>query len=360
MNGRLPRGSFGARAREPWICGPYRIYEAFASGGMATVHVGERVSLERLSHAVAVKRLHPHVAVEPCIAAMLVSEARLMAHIRHPNVVAILDVIEDEGDVMVVMELVDGESLAQVLRLSPPTEPFPLPIAAGIATQMLQGLHAAHEARDEANAPLGIVHRDVSPQNILLGRDGVVRVIDFGVAKAASLTVTTEDGRLKGKIPYMAPEQLLARAVDRRTDVYAAGIVLWEMVTKRRFHEPGADYRKIVSWVEGTERPAPPSSLREGVPYALDEVIQRALEREPLGRYATATEMADAIARATSVAEPRELARWFASRLAGPIVAGRVRAAADGGDRTLSATNERGRPPRRWRRRGRRLRDGGL
>jgi eukaryotic-like serine/threonine-protein kinase len=184
-------------------------------------------------------------------------------------------------------------------------------IASSIVTGALAGLHAAHEAKSEQGEPLQIVHRDVSPQNILVGADGVTRVLDFGVAKAAWRAQTTREGQVKGKISYMAPEQIMRETVDRRCDVYAAALVLWETLTSKRLFtgdNPGA----IVASVLQTRVKAP-STLAPGVPSALDELVMRGLSHDPAARFATAAEMAEALERAVTPATPREVGLWVRS-----------------------------------------------
>src|SRR5262249_50884483 len=160
---------------------------------------------------------------------------RLAARIRHPNVVPTLDVVALGAELFLVMEYVDGESLSRLFKTAfSRGDRVPTRIAASIAAEVLYGLHAAHEAHSENGEPLSIVHRDVSPHNVLVGRDGIARVVDFGVAKAAVRSQTTQDGNLKGKLSYSAPEQLLKETVDRRVDVFAASVVLWEALTGTR------------------------------------------------------------------------------------------------------------------------------
>src|ERR1700722_19538002 len=202
---------------------------------MATVHLGRLLGHVGFARTVAIKRLHPKFAQDPDFVSMFLDEARLAARIRHPNVVPTIDVVATSGELFLVMEYVQGESLARLVRISRDKDTLISPnVVTTIMAAVLQGLHAAHEARDERGDPLGIVHRDVSPQNILVGTDGMARVLDFGVAKAAGRIQTTRDGQLKGKLGYMAPEQIQGREVDRRTDVYAAGVVLWEVLTRQR------------------------------------------------------------------------------------------------------------------------------
>lgn len=189
------------------------------------------------ARTVAIKRLHAQFAHDPTFVAMFLDEARLAARLRHQNVVPILDVVAQDGELFLVMEYVHGESLSRLVRLQgfAGVEPS---IAVGIMVGALHGLHAAHEARGEDGELLGLVHRDVSPQNILLGVDGVARLLDFGIAKAAGRMQTTEEGVLKGKAAYMAPELLLGEPADRRGDVWAASVVLCRCSRAELFSSP--------------------------------------------------------------------------------------------------------------------------
>src|SRR5580658_1265694 len=218
----------------PRMVGRYALYEKIASGGMATVHIGRLLGPVGFTRTVAIKRMHPQFTGDPEFVSMFLDEARLAARIRHPNVVSTLDVVAMNGELFLVMDYVPGESLARLVRgATLRGERIPPAIAATIMVGVLHGLHAAHEARNDRGEPLEVVHRDVSPQNILVGIDGVSRVLDFGVAKAVGRLHTTRDGQLKGKLAYMAPEQLRG-TTTRLTDVYAASIVLWEALTSKR------------------------------------------------------------------------------------------------------------------------------
>ena len=291
------------------VVGRYSIHAEIAHGGMATVHVGRLMGPVGFSRTVAVKRLHAQFAKDPEFVAMFMDEARLAARIRHPNVVSIIDVVAEQGELLLVMDYIQGESLSRLLRgvrrQGPGLAP---PIAGKIITEVLGGLHAAHEARNERGNPLGIVHRDVSPQNILVGVDGVSHLIDFGVAKAVGRVQSTRDGQIKGKLAYMAPEQIRGGVVDRRTDVYAISAVLWEaLVGQRLFKGDEANLMYAVLTVPI----APPSSINPKIPEALDAVVRKGLQKKPENRYATALEMADALEAAVTPASSREVARWM-------------------------------------------------
>ncbi|MCU0690298.1 MAG: serine/threonine protein kinase [Polyangiaceae bacterium] len=226
------------RGRAPEFVGRYAICDELAQGGMATVHVGRLLGAVGFSRTVAIKRLHAPFAKDPEFVAMFIDEARLAARVRHPNVVSIIDVVAMQGELFLVMDYVHGESVAKLIRAETKQGRRINPrVAAKVASDILAGLHAAHEATNERGEPLGIVHRDVSPQNVLIGTDGIARVIDFGVAKAAGRLQHSQGGRLKGKLAYMAPEQVAGLDVDRRADVHASAAVLWELLTGRRLVE---------------------------------------------------------------------------------------------------------------------------
>ncbi|OJY21793.1 MAG: hypothetical protein BGO98_02960 [Myxococcales bacterium 68-20] len=289
--------------------GRYELHGAIARGGMATVYVARMSGAAGFSRTVAVKRLYPHLAADPTFAGMFVDEARLAARIRHPNVIDTLDVVADGGELFLVMAFVLGETLARMVRAATAQSiRLPAPVVSSIVIGALEGIHAAHEATDEHGQPLGIVHRDVSPQNILVGRDGIARVIDFGVAKAAGRRQETEGGELKGKLAYMAPEQLTRQAVDRRCDVFAMGAVLWEALTGRRLFA-GEDAASTLYSVLN-EPIMPPSSVCSDLPLALDGVVLRALHRDPSMRFPTAREMALAVEMACPPASPRQTGEW--------------------------------------------------
>jgi serine/threonine-protein kinase len=275
---------------------------------------------------VAIKRLHAQLAKDPDFAAMFLDEARLASRIAHPNVVDVLDVLADKGELFLVMPYVHGDSLAHLLgRARADGSVVPLEVAGSIMSGVLQGLHAAHEARSEKGAPLHLVHRDVSPQNVLVGADGVVRVIDFGVAKAVGRARVTRDGTIRGKIAYMAPEQLQGEEVDRRSDVYAAGVVLWELLTGRPLFAADSDAATLTRALH--HRAPRPSTMGAHVPAALDEVVLRATERTRSRRFATAREMASALEAAMATASAARVAEWV-DELASDVLGARAAAIA--------------------------------
>jgi eukaryotic-like serine/threonine-protein kinase len=232
----------------------YELFDAIASGGMATVHLARMKGGVGFSRMVAVKRLHPNFAKDVQFRAMLIDEARLVSRIRHHNIVQTLDIVALDDELFLAMDYVHGSSLASCLNTSlKRNEDVPLPVIGAIICETLHGLHAAHNARGETGQPLGIIHRDVSPQNILVGADGVTRVIDFGVAKAEGQSSSTRDGELKGKLTYMSPEQLQSQTLTPASDVYAVGVVLWELLAMRKLFDadtPVGNLHRIISTLQ--------------------------------------------------------------------------------------------------------------
>jgi serine/threonine-protein kinase len=302
--------------------GRYVMYDEIAAGGMATVYFGRLRGERGFSRTVAIKRLHPQYARDPEFVSMLVDEARIAARVKHPHVVPPLDVIvtEDE-ELLLVMEYVHGEVLARLLGLCVRLgQPVPPEIVVAILAGTLHGLHAAHEAVSDRGVPLHIVHRDISPPNILVGIDGVARVLDFGVAKAGMRASVTQQGATKGKLSYMSPEQLRGGEIDRRTDVFAAGVVLWETLTLRRLF-PGDDPAQVSARVLRGPIP-PPSTIDARAQPAFDGVVARALARPVEERFTSALEFATALEAVVAPASERQVGAWVA-RVAGERLARR-------------------------------------
>jgi len=307
---------------EGQVIGRYALHGEIASGGMAVVHLGKLLGAAGFSRPVAIKRLHPQLARDPHVRDMFVDEGRLASRIRHPNVVQTLDVVADRGELLLVMDYVHGESLQHLVRaMRRRGERIPVRISLAIMTAVLHGLHAAHEATTETGEPLAIVHRDVSPQNVMVGVDGVPRVCDFGIARAAVRLENTCEGIVKGKLAYMAPEQLGGAVVDRRADVYAAAVVLWELLAGRRLfvREDGATVM-VDKLLHGAIEP--PSAHAPGVPRLLDAITLHGLARNPGQRFASAREMALALEKAAEHARPSEIGEWV-ERLAADALAER-------------------------------------
>ena len=322
--------------------GRYALYGKIASGGMATLYFGRLLGPSGFARTVAVKLLHPQFAHDPEFSAMFLDEARLASRIRSAYVVPTLDVVSEDGELAIVMEYIHGQSLATLVRSlsdadaergSPAPPDVPVAVAVSILGDALAGLQAAHEAHGEDGAPLGIVHRDVSPQNILVGTDGLAHLIDFGVAKATGRLQTTREGQLKGKLAYMAPEQLRGEPVTRRSDLYAASVVLWETLVGQRLFvagDEGATVTRVLMGeveapskaVRGRRQPAEMQAIER-----LDAVVMRGLDRDPAKRFETAHDMAVALERCLAPASAAEVAHWL-EQAAGPALAGRVAAIA--------------------------------
>ena len=290
------------------VIGRYVLCDEVASGGMATVHIGRQTGSVGFARTVAIKRLHAQFAKNPEFVAMLLDEARLAARIRHPNVVSTLDVVADGGELLIVMEYVHGESIAQLVKAAyAAQERPPVGVVMSVIAGTLYGLHAAHEATDDHGAPLGVIHRDVSPQNIMVGVDGVARALDFGVAQAVGRVQTTREGTLKGKLAYMSPEQVEGDELDRRSDIFSASVVLWEMLVGRRLFRAdneAATLKKILS-----HEPVAPTTLVPELPPGVDALMMKGLARDRADRFATAWEMAEEAQR-IAFATTGEVGAW--------------------------------------------------
>lgn len=301
--------------------GRYVLFDEIAAGGMATVHLGKLKGPVGFSRTVAIKRLHPEYARDPQFCTMFLDEARLASRVRHPNVVPTLDVVTTEGQLYLVMEYVQGVSLASLLdTTSAAGKRVPPNIVASIVSGALMGLHAAHEAQDEDGENLGIVHRDVSPSNVLVGTDGMPRVLDFGVAKAAGRMHNTRGNVLKGTLGYIAPEQFNKENIDRRADIYSAAVMLWEALCGKPLFEGETEYAVIAKALFGNV--SPPSTVDpELAPF--DHVVMKGLDREPDNRWDTAREMALAIENCAGVASNAAVASWL-EHVAGETLAERA------------------------------------
>jgi serine/threonine-protein kinase len=267
----------------------YDLLLKIASGGMATVYVGGLSGAQGFRRIVAIKRAHPHLLEDPIFKSMLVAEAKMASLVRHPNVIGVHDVEETEGELLLVMEYIEGASLAQVIMAGTAASAIDAPIAMRIVRDACEGLHAIHLLRDDDGNPLGLVHRDISPQNILVGIDGMARVADFGIAKASApqwAAQHTATGALRGKAGYMAPEYVETCNCDPQSDVFSLGVVAWEALTRRRLFKGSSDIETI-KMIRSLVIP-PPSSLVPELPAALDEVILKSLARDPADRWPTA------------------------------------------------------------------------
>jgi serine/threonine-protein kinase len=297
--------------------GRYETIKAIAQGGMATVYLGRAVGAGGFERRVAIKVMHDHIAADPDFITMFLDEARLAARIHHPNVVGTIDVQKTDEGMFLVMDFIDGPSLRDVLReqaregRSPPVG-----VAVRIMMDVLAGLHEAHELEGNDHVPLNLVHRDVSPHNVLVGLDGITRITDFGVARAEARLSSTKGGQLKGKIAYMAPEQGRGDEIDRRADVYAAGVVLWETLTCRKLFHAEHEGALVAMILTGAERS--PRDVAPHIPVEIDDVCMKGLAHDPNDRYPTALDFADALEKAAraagvDIATTREVAAFVES-----------------------------------------------
>lgn len=269
--------------------GRYLLLGHLATGGMAKLYLARIEGPENFEKLVVIKRIHEHLSEDPEFLKMFVDEARLASWISHPNVVQVMEFGVVGNSHYIAMEYVDGESLVALIRRMKP----PLRICARIAAQAAAGLHAAHELRSMDGELLSVVHRDVSPQNILISYEGDIKVVDFGVARVRGSLHSTTTGTLKGKLGYMAPEQLLQHPVDRRTDIFALGIILYEITTRHRLYKADSE-AAIVSKVLNSPI-VPPSHLVSDYPAKLEHIVLKALQRDPAARFQTAEKMQEAL-----------------------------------------------------------------
>ncbi|HWP06284.1 MAG TPA: protein kinase [Polyangiaceae bacterium] len=287
--------------------GRYELLAQVARGGMGEVWAARLKGPRGFQKLVAIKTLLPELCDDPRIEQMLLEEARIASAIQHPNVVQTTELGEHRGALYLVMEWIDGESLSFVLKRAEERAPLPIPVAVNLVAQACRGLHAAHELKSDLGVPLGVVHRDVSPHNVLVTHDGVVKLVDFGIAKAMNQDQSlTDHGEVKGKYAYMAPEQVTGADVDRRADIFALGITLYIATTGVHPFKRG-DKASVVRAITNDEPPELPSSVVPGFPPRLEAVLMKALQKPSDQRYATA----EALRVALEAAVPEAFAPRF-------------------------------------------------
>jgi len=280
------------------VLGRYELLLPIAKGGMASVWAARLRGTRGFQKMVAIKTMLPGLVDDLHFERMFLDEASLASQVRHPHVIEILDLGEVDRILYLVMEWVDGEPLNIIMKYAATRGGIPLAIAVSITAQACRGLHAAHELRDENGTLVGLVHRDVSPQNVLLTYEGVVKVVDFGVAKATGRASNdTEAGQLKGKIAYMSPEQLRGERIDRRTDVFAMGILLYMMTTGTHPFR-GDDQGQTIRRISDDEPVTAPSAIVPGYPAGLEAVVLQSLAKDASKRYPTANDMLIGLTRA--------------------------------------------------------------
>jgi serine/threonine-protein kinase len=278
------------------VVGPFELVALVGRGGMARVWAARE---QQSGQFYALKMLRSHLAEDTNFRDMFFDEARIASLTQHENVAHTYELLELDGILCLVMELVEGPSLVRIIRPGSAERddakrvPIPPRLAARIVAEASAGLHAAHELRDESGRPLGGVHRDVSPQKVLLSVDGHVKVTDFGVAKALNKINVTLAGQIKGKLAYMSPEQLGGSGIDRRSDVFALGSLLYELTVGQRAFDGESDPEVMRAILIG--EPIPPSQIVRGYPPALDQIIMRAIASDPAQRWPTARHMQEAL-----------------------------------------------------------------
>jgi serine/threonine protein kinase len=278
--------------------GPYRLLTELASGGMATVYLGVRQGVFGFEKFVAVKCIHEHLIHNPQFWEMFVDEARIAASVNHPYVCSVFDFGRADSGYYMAMEFLQGEPLSRVLTKAISDhkfldEPRYARLIARVIANLAEGLHAVHSIRDQGGNELGVVHRDVSPQNLFVLFDGTVRVTDLGIAYARKRVHHTPRQAIKGKVSYLAPEVIERSSFDRRADVWSLGVVLWELLTGRRLFRSASEGETLLAVMSRMVQP--PSSFNAGVPKQLDEIVLKALERDQTQRYATARDFSRAL-----------------------------------------------------------------
>ncbi|MCK6548812.1 protein kinase, partial [Myxococcota bacterium] len=305
----------------PKQIGRYKILCELGQGAMAILYLGRAVGPGSFERLFAIKMIHDHLSREPTFVNMFLNEARLSARIHHSNVIAVYEVDQDNGRYFLAMDYMSGENLALTLKHTwNRGRPFPIDMATHIVSQACEGLHAAHELKDATGQLLGVVHRDVAPQNIMLGYDGTVRVMDFGIAKTFDSISETRPGTMKGTVAYMAPEQIRAESLDRRVDVFALGVVLWETTVGKRLFKSTNDINTAARVLRMTV--PRPSTIRDRYPQRLENIVMKALARDPAERYPTARalgdDLQDFLAREGARVTPSHLER-FMKDVFGPL-----------------------------------------
>lgn len=299
--------------------GAYILHDEIAVGGMATVHLGRRVEGPNAPQLVAIKRLRAELATDRKFSRMFIDETEMASRIRHPNVVRTLDILSVGHEILLVMEYIEGETLAALVQQALSQEiPLPLDIAVAILVDVLEGLEAAHTAIGQHGRPLDIVHRDVSPDNILVDIHGVSRLIDFGVAKAKDRITRSSRDDLKGRAAYMAPEHI-SKQVSPRSDLFSAGVVLWELLTGRRLFARPTVAGTLKAILSGEV--SAPSMHAPHVPPALDALVVRSLSFADSQRFPSARAMADALKEAMTPAP-----RWAVAEWVNPLMNPKIRA----------------------------------
>ncbi len=317
--GCLDRGTLETLDTEK-LAGKYAMLRRLAAGGMAEVWLARQEGLSGFEKLVVIKRIHPHLAEDPGFVRMFLDEARASADLRHSNVVTVFEIGEDQGSLFLVMEYLHGSDVRQLFRgCVEKQQTIPLPHALQIVCDAAHGLAYAHRKTDLYGQPLGIVHRDVSPSNIVLTHDGATKIVDFGIAKAATQAQETTVGQLKGKVTYMSPEQVSGGELDHRSDQFSLGIVLWELTTMRRLFALSSEAAVARAIVRGEIQP--PSEVVPEYPPELEAILMRALSPDRANRFEDCDEFASELeaflAEKSLPHSPARLGRWVREQTTG-------------------------------------------
>ena len=301
---RSPRETFG----------PYVIHEELGAGGMATVHRAELTGIEGFAKPVALKRMQPSLALNEEAVRAFIREARLASYLHHNNVAQIYELGEHDGTYFIAMELIPGRTLHDIMtRCQELLTPMPVPVALAICNQLLDALDYAHNLSDTSGQPLHIIHRDVSPGNVIVAEGGIAKLIDFGIAKASGAGMATQSVTLKGKWAYIAPEYVALGQLDARADLFAVGIIAHELLANQPLFS-GADDLDTLTRLRSMEIPLP-SAINPQVPIAIDQVVMTALARDPEQRWQSASAMRNALAvltkRLAMDLAPLQLQQWI-------------------------------------------------
>lgn len=310
--------------------GKYELLEPIGLGGVGEIHLARAVGVEGFEKFLVVKRLLPDLSEEKDYVSQFIDEARLAAGFSHANIVSVFDFGRtDEGDYFIAMEYVEGKNLRRIATLlAERKRAFPIPVALHITAEVCRGLDYAHNRRDPSGKPMSIVHRDVSPQNVIVSYEGDVKLLDFGIATSTTRAFRTSAGVIKGKLRYMAPEQVLGAKLDGRADLFGAGVILWELLFGTR-PMPDATDTELVEWVPGARFERPAAARR--IPGDLESILTRALSPDPASRFGGCGEFAEQLARCNARHFPEftrgSLARFIESELSEVIHRERTRLA---------------------------------
>lgn len=324
--------------------GRYELVAHLATGGMAEIFLARERGLAGLERLVVIKRILPKLAHNASFIDMFLREARIVARLNHPNIIQIYELGSEAGDYFIAMEYVHGSTVREIQLLAEQRgSEVPVSVAVSIIEQACRGLHAAHQLKDLDGTPLGLIHRDVSPHNLMCSAEGFIKLLDFGVAKASQGSDATYSGHLKGKFAYMSPEQCQGQQLDRRADIFSLGVVVWETLTGERLFKRESDLDMMRAVIQ--EQTPAPSELNPEVPPAIDAVVLRALKKDRAQRFQSADEMRSALleaCRAENIHYGEDVLAKFLAQVAGDDLSERQATLQEALERSLSKREEEG------------------